>query len=78
MDNTNEVLKATALLYFQQALLNQAYEECATLVTKAKAYGALQSDISNIIAQYLSGDKPIGREAQLGKNRLNGLLKEKK
>ena len=73
-----EVLKLTALLYLQEALKGQSYEECKELIEVAKQNGAEQGDISGLIAAHLRGDKPGGRgkEQTLGKNRLKS-LKEK-
>ena len=71
MEN-NEVLKETSLLYFSDALINQAYEECPNLVKIAKEFGALQSDIDEVITDYLEGRKIKGKnEAKLGNNRQN-------
>ncbi len=57
---SDELLKATALLYFQDALLKSEYEECAELIAVAKQYGATQSDINDTIADYLRNPKALG------------------
>ena len=65
----DEVLKATALLYFKDALVKQEYETCAELAAVAREHGAAQSEINEVIAMYLRGSKrPI--------NRLRALTKE--
>lgn len=47
----DEVLKATSLLYFREALFNEKYEDCGELIRIAKRFGARQSDIRRVIAQ---------------------------
>ena len=47
------LLKATALLYLQDALQRERYEECALLIQSAKNYGAGQGEISEIIAKHI-------------------------
>ena len=65
---SNEVLKLTALLYFQEALLKQEYEACPGLISIAKNLGAENDQIDRVIAGYLRGDKAGGNN---GANRLN-------
>ena len=55
----DEILKATALVYFKDALLKQEYESCKELADLAKKFGAQQSEIREVIASYL-------KEAKLG------------
>ena len=62
----NEVLKASALLYFREALVKQEYETCAELAAAARELDAQQGEISEVIAAYLQ--KPV--------NRLRALTKE--
>ena len=70
MEN-NEVLKETALLYISDALIKQAYEEIPSLIALAKELGILQSDIDEVITDYVEGRKTRGRnEANLVNNRL--------
>ncbi len=74
----DEVLKTTALVYLQQALISQKFEDCQELVNKAKKYGASPSEISSVITAFLQGSKPkAANEGKLGINRLK-LLKESK
>ena len=49
----NEVLKATALIYLEDALVNEEYEKCPELVAKAQYFGAGKSDIRKVIAKYV-------------------------
>ncbi len=52
----DRVLKATSLLYFKDALLNQRYEDCAELIRAAKSFGAQPGEISRIIAEATGAD----------------------
>ena len=52
----DRVLKATSLLYFKDALLNQRYEDCAELIRTAKSFGAQPGEISRIIAEATGAD----------------------
>ena len=52
----DRVLKATSLLYFKDALLNQRYEDCAELLRTAKSFGAQPGEISRIIAEATGAD----------------------
>ena len=56
---SDEILKATALVYFKDALEKQEYENCKELSDLAKKFGAQQSEIKSVIASYL-------KEAKLG------------
>jgi hypothetical protein len=47
----DEVLKATALIYFKEALFNEQYEDCRKLVRLAKRFGARQEDVRQVIAE---------------------------
>lgn len=62
-----DVLKTTALIYLQEAIFNQQYEQCAQLIKQAKEVGATASDIKEIITLAVKTKT---------KNRLRG-LKEK-
>ena len=53
--NADAVLKETSLIYLKEALLAQQYEECAGLIRDAKSFGAEQSEISAVIAEYNRG-----------------------
>ncbi len=75
----DEVLKASALLYFKDALVKQEYESCAELIGTAKQFGAAQGEINDVIAAHLQGDKAKRPDeaSQSGKNRLRALKEEK-
>jgi len=64
----DEVLKATSLLYFKEALFNEEYEDCRELIRIAKRFGARQTDIRRVIDQSNRGAR-VGRgnEANKGK-----------
>ena len=53
----NKVLKATALIYFQEALAKEEFEQCPELIQKAHDFGANKKDIQKVIAQYVK-NKP--------------------
>ncbi len=55
----DEVLKATVLLYFKEALLTERYEECAELIRIAKGFGAERSEISGVIAESNRGEGAV-------------------
>ena len=64
----DEVLKATSLLYFKEALFNEEYEDCKELIRIAKRFGARHSDICRVIVQSNRGAKAgRGNEANKGK-----------
>jgi hypothetical protein len=42
-------VKLTALLYLQEALLAERYEECADFIAIAKEFGAWNQEIQNIL-----------------------------
>ena len=50
---SEDARKAISLLYFEEALYKEQYEDCAQLVQAAKRFGAEPSEISKIIAKYL-------------------------
>ena len=73
----NDVLKTTALIYLNEALVNQQYETCAELIETARTLGVNKEDIRTAITTYLKSGQLEGQtEAKLGKNRV-GQLKEK-
>ena len=45
----DELLKTTSLLYFKEALRNQQFEQCPTLIKTAKRFGAQHADIRQVI-----------------------------
>ena len=74
---TDDVLKLTALVYFQEALYKQQYEGCKELATAARKFGAQQAEVDAVIAAYLRDGGPAG---QSGKNRIKqrpGVAKQK-
>ena len=48
----DELLKTTSLLYFKEALRNQQFEQCPTLIKTAKRFGAQNADIRKVINEY--------------------------
>ncbi len=50
-----EVLKLTALVYFQEALDKQQYESCAELTAAARKFGVQQYEIDAAITSHLRG-----------------------
>ncbi len=65
-DLADEVLKVTALLYLEDALVKQEFEDCKELIETAKELGAEQADITDVITAYLRNPK---------KTRKNGTAK---
>jgi hypothetical protein len=49
----NDVLKATSLIYFEDALLSEQYEDCPELIQIAKDFGASAAEIRYVIARYV-------------------------
>lgn len=56
-------LQVTALLYLQEALAEERYEECTELVSSAKELGVEQIEISTVLASYIRQLKGNGSEA---------------
>ena len=54
---SEDARKAISLLYFEEALYKEQYEECPALVEAAKGFGAEASEINKIIAKHLKGNK---------------------
>ena len=54
---SDDARKAITLLYFEEALYKERYEECGQLVQTAKRFGAEQEEISQIIAKHLKSAK---------------------
>ena len=42
-------VKLTALLYLREALRDERYEECADFIAIAEEFGALDSEIQNVL-----------------------------
>jgi len=57
----NEILKVTALIYLEDALEKEEFEQCPELIQKAQYFGAGRGDVQKILAKY-------ARKAQLGPN----------
>jgi len=58
----DQILKVTALLYLNEALITQKYESCQELIDTALNLGVNQSDINAVIADYLNAKNP-GKQA---------------
>ena len=56
-------LQVTALLYLQEALAAERYEECTDLISSAKELGVGQTAISTVLASYIRQLKGNGNEA---------------
>jgi len=61
----DELLKTTSLLYFKEALRNQQFEQCPTLIKTAKRFGAQNTDIRKVINEYNRGKTGRLNEAGL-------------
>jgi len=62
----DELLKTTSLLYFKEALVNQQFEQCPTLIKTAKRFGAQNADIRKVINEYtIRGNAGRHNEANL-------------
>jgi len=55
---SGEILRLTALLYLQEALVAQKYESCRELIDTAKELGVEQGDITSVITDYLNANGP--------------------
>ena len=53
----DEILKATALVYFKDALFKQEYEHCKELMDLAKKFGAQPSEIREVLTSYIKEAK---------------------
>ena len=58
-----QVLKVTASLYLQEALLAQQYEICSELIDAAKNLGVSQGEITALITDHLKGLSPGRKKA---------------
>ena len=52
----DELFKTTSLLYFKEALRNQQFEQCPTLIKTARRFGAQNADIRKVIDEYNNRD----------------------
>ena len=65
----DSLLRATSLLYLQDALERERYEECAGLIQSAKGFGAGQREIASVIAKYIR-KREAGPSEAAKRNRL--------
>jgi len=49
----DEILKLTALLYIEDALTNEQFEDCRELIKSAKELGARSSEIRQVLLGYI-------------------------
>ena len=69
-DQTAEnALQVTALLYLQEALAEERYEECAELIRSARELGVGQAAIGTVLASYVRQLKGNGNEANINNAR---------
>ena len=54
-DAPDRTLKATALVYLEEALQSERYEECGQLVRNAQRYGASTEEIEKVITDAAKG-----------------------
>lgn len=72
-DDTVDTLKLTSLLYLQEALEGERYEDCAELIQSAQDLGVQRSEISEVIGAYvrtLQGNRP-NEANRLGRRRFS-------
>ena len=62
----DNLLKTTALIYLKEALVHQRYEDCPALVCSARGYGARQSEVRKVIAEYIAWGRS-GRRKKTGR-----------
>lgn len=62
----DHLLKTTALIYLKEALVHQRYEDCPALIRSAKGYGARQSEVRKVIAEYIAWGRN-GRQKRTGR-----------
>ena len=60
---TDQLLKVTALVYLQEALVAQKYETCQELIDTARELGVDPGGISAVIADYLNANNPGKQKA---------------
>lgn len=51
------ILKATALLYLQEALISENYEQAPDLIRQAYKYGAEKQEVRKVIDRYIKKRK---------------------
>lgn len=54
---SEDARKAISLLYLEEALYKEQYEECAGLIQTAQGFGAEPSEVSKVIAKHLKSLK---------------------
>ena len=59
----NEILKVTALIYLQEALAKEAFEECQGLIARAKGFGATAADVRRVLNGYINSLYKEARKA---------------
>jgi len=50
--NPDTLLKVMTLLSLKDALCEEAYEKCPTIIKKAAGYGAVGDEIDNVLTNY--------------------------
>ncbi len=58
----NETLKLTSLIYFEEALSKEAYEQCTELLKVIKELGVAPEEIQRLIKEHLDVLKARGRK----------------
>lgn len=53
----DETLKTTALLYLEEALQTEQYEDCSEFIRSAKAFGAEDKEIKDVLVSFTRGFK---------------------
>ena len=64
---TDQLLKLTALLYLNEALVAQEYETCQELIDTVKKVGVDQGDITAVITDYLNRATVLGENTAVTK-----------
>jgi hypothetical protein len=55
----DKTLKATALIYLNEALTKERYEDCREIIKRAKRFGAESQEIQEVISSYVRKLKAI-------------------
>lgn len=76
VNQSDETLKTTSLLYFQDALLNEQYENAVELLASARNLGASEDEIQVTIAEVIL--KLNGKMKSNGAERYNNRLQNVK
>lgn len=78
MNQSDETLKTTSLLYFQDALISEQYENAAELLASARNLGASEDEIQVVIAEVIlkMNGKVQLQGAELDANRLQYVKEE--